>query len=72
MMQDIVRQRRLRYPAIDESYYLSGSRDGELNAFEEYAVRRLTKDVLAGSLPSDLAFYMQEILHDSACVSHDA
>ena len=46
------------YPDIDRSYYLSGDADGIRNAFEEYTVRRLTADVLANRIPSDLRIYL--------------
>lgn len=46
------------YPEIDESYYLDRSEAGYRNAFEEYAVRSLTKAVLRGDAPLDLAWYL--------------
>lgn len=46
------------YPEIDESYYLDRSEAGFRNAFEEYAVRSLTRAVLRGDVPMDLAGYL--------------
>lgn len=51
--KDILRH-RIHYPGIDESYYLSGDEMGQLNAFEEYFVRRLTNIVCAKHPPNDL------------------
>ncbi|MGN0971018.1 MAG: hypothetical protein ACI4OY_03610 [Aristaeellaceae bacterium] len=39
------------WPDVDASYYLAGSEDGWMNAFEEYAVRCLTDRVMAGQTP---------------------
>ena len=49
------------YPGIDESYYLSGSKAGQLNAFEEYVVRTLTTDVMNGIYPDELISYLKEL-----------
>ncbi len=49
-------------PDIDRSYYLSGDDTGKLNAFEEYAVRRLTADVLEKNYPDNLADYLRTIV----------
>ena len=49
------------YPGIDESYYLDGGPEGRRNAFEEYAVRRLTERVLSGDYPADLAAFLEEM-----------
>ena len=46
------------YPGIDRSYYLAGDADGVRNAFEEYTVRRLTADILADRVPSELTAYL--------------
>ena len=48
-ISDIVLAVKRTYPDIDESYYLSGDQAGQLNAFEEYAVRALTKVVMIGN-----------------------
>lgn len=40
---DIVLEKKRKYPDLDASYYLAGDKEGQLNAFEEYAVRELTK-----------------------------
>lgn len=50
---------------IDDSYYLSGSDAGKLNAFEEYAVRRLTYDILCEEYPADIDKYLRLILNRS-------
>lgn len=49
------------YAELDPSYYLSGDDAGKLNAFEEHAVRMLTKDVVAGTYPDDLPYYLQRM-----------
>ncbi len=48
------------YPGIDPSY----DRAGKLNAFEEYAVRRLTDEVVAGTFPPDIEAYLDGITRD--------
>ncbi len=48
-------------PDLDDSYYLSGSQTGKLNAFEEYMVRKLTDRILNGAVPENLdAFFDHE------------
>lgn len=59
---DIVLATKRTYPGIDESYYLSGSKAGQLNAFEEYAVRALTKDVMDNNFPDSLISYLRGLL----------
>lgn len=59
---DTVLATKRAYPGIDESYYLSGNEAGQLNAFEEYAVQKLTKDVMAGNYPDSLASYLRGLL----------
>ncbi len=49
------------FPGIDASYYLSGNIEGQLNAFEEYAVRHLTREITNGHFPSDLLHYLKSI-----------
>lgn len=49
------------YADMDTSYYLTGDRAGKLNAFEEYAVRQLTKDMMAGRYPDSLYTYLWTI-----------
>lgn len=56
---DIVLATKRTYPGIDESYYLSGSKLGQLNAFEEYAVRVLTKGVMDNNFPDSLISYLR-------------
>lgn len=51
------------YTGIDESYYLTGDSNGKINAFEEYAVRKLTDIVLTGKPPSDFKMFLREILN---------
>lgn len=58
---DMVLVTKRAYPGIDESYYLSGSKAGQLNAFEEYVVRTLTKDVMNGIYPDELISYLRGI-----------
>lgn len=60
--KDTVLESRREYPGIDASYYLSGDNAGQLNAFEEYAVRELTKDILAMNFPESLADYLRKLL----------
>jgi hypothetical protein len=60
--KDTIQRLHTRYPGIDESYYLSGDGDGRVNAFEEYIVRCLSADVLAGNLPLNLTSFVCEIL----------
>ena len=58
---DMVLATKRTYPDIDESYNLSGSKAGQLNAFEEYAVRVLTKNVMNGDYPDELNSYLREL-----------
>ena len=60
-ISDIVLAAKRTYPDIDESYYLSGDKVGQLNAFEEYAVRALTKDVMIENYPDELSSYLRGI-----------
>ena len=50
------------YPGIDQSYYLSGDTTGRLNAFEEYAVRETTKEIMKMHFPDDLGTYLFRLL----------
>lgn len=59
---DIVLVNKRAYPDIDSSYYLSGDDAGQLNAFEEYGVRELTKDVLLEQHPEKLEDYLGRLL----------
>lgn len=59
---DIVLEKERLYPDIDDSYYLSGDSVGQLNAFEEYAVRVLTKDVTKGNYPDILVPYLRGLV----------
>lgn len=49
------------YPGIDSSYYLDGDDEGRLNAFEEYAVRRLTNDVIENTYPDSIERYIDAL-----------
>lgn len=60
-VEDVVLATKRTYPSIDESYYLSNDKAGQLNAFEEYAVRVLTKDVMEGNYPDELIPYLRKI-----------
>lgn len=59
---DTVATTKRIYPGVDESYYLSGDNAGRLNAFEEYAVRVLTTDVMNNKFPNDLISYLKELV----------
>ncbi len=59
--KDIIIARNVRYLDIDDSYYLSGDNIGKLNAFEEFAVRNLTEDILKGKYPDELPHYLYTI-----------
>ena len=49
---------------LDASYYLNGSEAGQLNAFEEYMVRKLTDKILSGDVPENLdVFFDREIMN---------
>ena len=60
--KNVVLSRKTEFPDVDNSYYLVGNEEGYLNAFEEYMVRELTKDILAGKYPSDIAEYLKDWL----------
>lgn len=60
--ENVVLENRREYPGIDASYYLSGDHSGQLNAFEEYAVRELTKDILAMDFPERLTDHLRKLL----------
>lgn len=49
------------YENIDDSYYLAGDENGMLNAFEEFAVRSLTKKIQEGIFPTDLEAYIKTL-----------
>lgn len=57
---NILEQKRM-YHDIDSSYYLTGNKNGQLNAFEEFAVRSLTKAFIGGTQPNDLDAYIVEL-----------
>ena len=59
---DFVSEKKRIYPDIDKSYYLSGDEWGYQNAFEEYAVRMLTRDAIEGKFPHSLDAYLKALL----------
>ena len=50
-----------KYKDIDASYYLTGDENGMLNAFEEFAIRSLTKKFQEGIFPTDLEMYIKAL-----------
>lgn len=59
--RDNILSRERQYPGIDESYYLAGDDAGRLNAFEEFAVRSLTKSFVDKAFPSDFDAFVRSI-----------
>lgn len=59
---DLVLANRRTYPELDPSYCLSGDETGQLNAFEEYAVRKLTQAVLRMDYPENLPDYLKNLM----------
>lgn len=59
---DIVLANKRVYSGIDDSYYLSGDETGQLNAFEEYAVREMTKRVLKTNHPDSLIRFLKGLV----------
>lgn len=47
---------------LDNSYYLSGSDAGILNAFEESVVRSLTEKIINGEYPKNLFTYVENLV----------
>lgn len=62
VLEERILQVPCQYPGINNSYYLSGDDAGKYNAFEEYAVRELTKCVMDGNYPSDIMVYLTGLL----------
>lgn len=62
--KDILLKNR-KFKDLDDSYYLSGCDEGRLNAFEEYAVRRLTKNIMEDKFPVDIVTYLEDLLSES-------
>jgi hypothetical protein len=54
------------------SYYLAGDEDGQLNAFEEYAVRELTENMLLGGFPDDIAVFLRHIVENNSATCMDS
>lgn len=52
------------FDGIDSSYYLSDNDNGKLNAFEEYSVRALTKEISNRTHPDDLEKYILFLLDE--------
>ncbi len=61
-LKDQLPKKPVKYPGVDESYYLSGDETGMCNAFEEFAVRALTQRVLADDAPTELMTYLEGLL----------
>lgn len=61
-VRDTILTHRRSYENIDGSYYLSGDDFGQLNAFEEYAVRELTTAVLGGNAPRTLIPFLDALI----------
>ena len=64
-VKEKILENKRKYRGIDDSYYLSGHDDGQINAFEEFLVRSLTKTFEAGIPPTDLDAYTNEILQST-------
>ena len=60
--RDEILRREAVYPDLDASYLLDGGEVGRLNAFEEYAVRKLTEMLIGGSVPESLDTFFDEEL----------
>lgn len=63
--EKILKQKR-KYDQIDNSYYLSGNDSGQVNAFEEFAVRQLTQAYLNGTKPQNLDTYVSDAMSDNS------
>ncbi len=60
---EILKQKPV-YPELDSSYYLNGTAEGYLNAFEEKLVRSLTGELLCGHPPEKLDAFMLCLLKE--------
>lgn len=60
----ILKQKAI-FSELDPSYYLSGDNVGMLNAFEEHAVRELTKSILSQNYPNDLTKFIETLLRQN-------
>lgn len=56
--RDEILRHPVSYPGIDVSYYLAG----QLNAFEEFFVRKLTDRLLTQTPPDNLSVYLSTVL----------
>lgn len=56
--------KKLIFDGIDSSYYFYDSENGIVNAFEEYAVRCLTKAFTEGVQPTDLTTYIEALIEN--------
>lgn len=63
-LQSHVLVSKRNFDGIDSSYYLSDNENGKLNAFEEYSVRALTKEISNKTLPIDLEKYILFLLNE--------
>lgn len=61
-LRDSILAHQRSYENIDDSYYLSGDEFGQLNAFEEYAVRQLTTAVLGKHAPRILIPFLESLI----------
>lgn len=59
--KDILHKKR-HYDDLDPSYYLNGTDEGYLNAFEEALVRSLTAAFMSEAPPTDLETHLAELL----------
>ncbi len=62
LLKEKIAQAPCQYPGLDSTYYLSRDDVGKCNAFEEFAVRKLTKCVTGGEYPADLLSYLEQLL----------
>ena len=60
--KDMILKHRQVNDQLDQSYYLTGSDSGVLNAFEETVVRSLTKEIMNHKFPDDLSVYIEHFL----------
>lgn len=60
--KEAVLKYNVKHAGVDDSYYLSSDDEGRLNAFEEYAVRKLSKDFVEEKYPVDLVMYLKELI----------
>ena len=61
LLSDVLLKRDLTDLPVDKSYYLTGGNIGRLNAFEEFAVRELTKNIINEKYPKTIDSFCIEI-----------